>query len=61
MLVEHNAGFVMEHSDRVVVLALGSVLAEGSPEEIQTDPAVRAAYLGQRSAGREAPGGLAQP
>jgi branched-chain amino acid transport system ATP-binding protein len=51
LLVEHNAGFIMEHSDRVVVLALGSVLAEGSPEEIQADPLVRAAYLGEEGAG----------
>ena len=37
LLVEHNAGFVMEHSDRVVVLDLGAVLAEGSPSEIQAE------------------------
>jgi ABC-type branched-subunit amino acid transport system ATPase component len=46
LLVEHNAGFVMEQSDRVVVLNLGSVLAEGSPLEIQQSKAVRDAYLG---------------
>jgi branched-chain amino acid transport system ATP-binding protein len=46
LLVEHNAGFVMEQSDRVVVLALGEVLAEGTPSEIQTNAAVGAAYLG---------------
>jgi branched-chain amino acid transport system ATP-binding protein len=47
LLVEHNAGFVMEHCDRVVVLALGSVLASGSPAEIQANPTVRKAYLGE--------------
>jgi branched-chain amino acid transport system ATP-binding protein len=46
LLVEHNAGFVMEHSDRIVVLDLGTVLADGTPHEIQTNPAVQAAYLG---------------
>jgi branched-chain amino acid transport system ATP-binding protein len=51
LLVEHNAGFIMEHSDRVVVLAVGSLLAEGSPAEIQADPLVRAAYLGEDDAG----------
>jgi branched-chain amino acid transport system ATP-binding protein len=49
LLVEHNAGFIMERSDRIVVLALGSVLAEGSPEAIQADPMVRRAYLGEGS------------
>jgi len=47
LLVEHNAGFVMEQCDRVVVLNLGTVLADGSPEEIQTNQAVRDAYLGE--------------
>ena len=47
LLVEHNAGFVMEHSDRVIVLDLGSVLAEGLPDEIQRNQAVRDAYLGE--------------
>jgi len=47
LLVEHNAGFVMEHSDRVVVLDLGSVLAEGLPAEIQHNQQVRDAYLGE--------------
>jgi branched-chain amino acid transport system ATP-binding protein len=46
LLVEHNARFVMQHCDRVVVLALGSVLADGPAEEVRRDPAVRAAYLG---------------
>jgi len=58
LLVEHNAGFVMEHSDRVIVLDLGSVLAEGLPAEIQHNQAVRDAYLGEADAqadGDEAP------
>ena len=46
LLVEHNAGFVMNHCDRVVVLNLGSTLADGTPDEVQADPAVRSAYLG---------------
>ncbi len=50
LLVEHNAGFVMQHSDRVVVLDLGSVLATGLPDEIQNNQAVRDAYLGERGA-----------
>jgi branched-chain amino acid transport system ATP-binding protein len=47
LLVEHNAGFVMEQSDRVVVLDLGTMLASGLPDEIQRNQAVRDAYLGE--------------
>jgi branched-chain amino acid transport system ATP-binding protein len=47
LLVEHNAGFVMEQCDRVVVLDLGTVLADGSPGEIQQNQDVRDAYLGE--------------
>ena len=47
VLVEHDVGFVMEQCDRIVVLDLGSVLATGTPLEIQQNAAVRAAYLGE--------------
>jgi branched-chain amino acid transport system ATP-binding protein len=50
LLVEHNAQFVMAVSDRVVVLDLGRVLAEGLPSEIQHNAAVRDAYLGNENA-----------
>jgi ABC-type branched-subunit amino acid transport system ATPase component len=46
VLVEHNIPFVMSNSDRVVVLDLGRVIADGLPQEIVNDEAVRAAYLG---------------
>ena len=46
VLVEHDVGFVMGQCDRVVVLNLGAVLAEGTPQEIQENPRVREAYLG---------------
>ena len=47
LLVEHDAAFVMDQCERVVVLDLGAVLADGSPEQIQANPEVRAAYLGE--------------
>ena len=47
LLVEHNAGFVMQQSDRVVVLDLGTVLAQGLPSEVQRNQEVRDAYLGE--------------
>ncbi|MCU1459828.1 MAG: transporter related protein [Actinomycetia bacterium] len=46
LLVEHDAGFVMEQCDRIVVLDQGAILAQGLPDEIQRDAAVRSAYLG---------------
>jgi len=46
LLVEHNMGLVMQVSDRVLVLDYGSLLAEGTPKEIQSDRKVVEAYLG---------------
>jgi branched-chain amino acid transport system ATP-binding protein len=46
LLVEHNMGLVMDVSDRILVIDYGSRLAEGTPKEIQNDPAVIQAYLG---------------
>lgn len=46
LLVEHDVGFVMQRCHRVVVLHLGEVLADDSPENVREDPLVLSAYLG---------------
>jgi branched-chain amino acid transport system ATP-binding protein len=46
LLITHHIEFLLEVADRVTVLDLGRVIADGDPRLLQTDARVRAAYIG---------------
>jgi urea transport system ATP-binding protein len=48
IVVEHDMAFVREIAERITVMHLGQVLAEGNVAEIEQNPKVREAYLGSR-------------
>lgn len=46
LFIEHNMDVALDLADRVIVLHMGEVVAEGTPEEIKRDLRVRKIYLG---------------
>ena len=51
LVIDHDLNFITGISDRIYVLDQGKVISVGTPDEVQADPAVRAAYLGTETAG----------
>jgi branched-chain amino acid transport system ATP-binding protein len=52
LIIEHDMDVVFRFASRIIVLVAGSVLTEGTPEEISADERVRAVYLGERREAR---------
>ncbi len=46
LFTEHDMDVVFEHADRIIVLNRGSIISEGSPDQVRNDPQVKAVYLG---------------
>jgi branched-chain amino acid transport system ATP-binding protein len=56
VIIEHDMGLITEVSDRMLALEVGTVIAEGTPQEVVSDPRVVASYLGADHAAIERSG-----
>ena len=52
LVIDHDLNFITGISDRIYVLDQGQVISAGTPDEVQADPAVQAAYLGAEAGDR---------
>lgn len=51
LFTEHSMDVVFAHADRIIVLARGQLIAQGTPDQIRADPRVREVYLGSAGTG----------